>query len=432
MPEDGQLLALQVAGAERHRTFDHVGIPFLPGPAVQPHVELLPLGPDLADGREHRIGTGPVGAVRVGQLTRYVDLSRLQPPEQCQYVGDVLRVDGGLGDGAGAVKSQVHEFELLGRDAAGQRRGAGLGLAHQLLDAQEIFGVGLAGPLAPQEILNAPLDRLGLLAVDLEHLVEFGHEVGEAPGVVVEDRDVAAGHVGDVDLVALLHQADQRAAHADHVVVGVRAEHQGRRGRCAAGMGADRLHQLVEHLAAQALRRAVLAEQLVQLVFAEIVVGQLQEGFADLQAQPDHRPADEGRRPVDGADHPGPHDRRQLLRPGVIEQKGRVVVLLQEAGGDGLGHVALDGPRHNGRFVLAEPHEDDLAGLQDGADAHRDGLLRHVVFAEKAAGGVAARHRVERHQARSAVARRARLVEADVPGAADAEDLQVDAARPAD
>ena len=56
----------------------------------------------------------------------------------------------------------------------------------------------------------------------------------------------------------------------------------------------------------------------------------------------------------------------------------------------------------------------------------------HVLLAEKAAGGVAARHRIERDQARSAMAGRAGLVEADVAGAADAQDLQVDAARPAD
>ena len=73
-----------------------------------------------------------------------------------------------------------------------------------------------------------------------------------------------------------------------------------------------------------------------------------------------------------------------------------------------------------------------LRRFEDGADAHRERLVRHVFLAEEAAGGVAARDRVERDQARAAVARRARLVEADVPGAADAEELQVDAAGPAD
>ena len=150
-----------------------------------------------------------------------------------------------------------------------------------------------------------------------------------------------------------------------------------------------------------------------------------------LQAQPDDGPANALRRPVDRADHPRPANGRELLGGGRVEQEGRVGMLLQEAGGDGVGHLAFDGLLHDRRLVLAERHDDDLAGFEDRADAHRQRLVRHVLLAEEAAGGVAARHRIERDQARPAVARRARLVEADVPGAADAEDLQVDAARPA-
>ncbi len=116
-------------------------------------------------------------AVRVGQFAGHVDLSRLQPLKQRDDVGDVLRMDRGLGDGAGAVKTQVHELELLGRNAAGQRRGARLGLADQLLDLEQIFGVGLPRLLALQEILDALLDRFGVFAVDVEELVELGDEI---------------------------------------------------------------------------------------------------------------------------------------------------------------------------------------------------------------------------------------------------------------
>ena len=93
--------------------------------------------------------------------------------------------------------------------------------------------------------------------------------------------------------------------------------------------------------------------------------------------------------------------------------------------------VFFDGLAHNRRLVLAERHDDDLAGFHDGADAHRQRLVRHVFLAEEIARSVAARHWIERDGARSAMARRAGFVEADVPAAADAEDLQIDAARPA-
>ena len=46
----------------------------------------------------------------------------------------------------------------------------------------------------------------------------------EANRVVVEHGDVAGGLVGDVHLVPLVDQPDERAAHRDHVVVRVRRE----------------------------------------------------------------------------------------------------------------------------------------------------------------------------------------------------------------
>src|SRR5439155_2349178 len=76
----------------------------------------------------------------------------------------------------------------------------------------------------------------------------------------------------------------------------------------------------------------------------------------------------------------------------------------------------------------AEAHDDDLAGLENRADAHRQGLLGHVVFAEETAGGVTTGNGVKSNQTRPAMAGRARLIETDVAGAADTQDLQIDAA----
>src|SRR5262249_28598355 len=78
-----------------------------------------------------------------------------------------------------------------------------------------------------------------------------------------------------------------------------------------------------------------------------------------------------------------------------------------------------------------EGHQDDLAGIKDGADPHGQGLHRHVFFAEKAAGGIAAGHRIEADQAGAAMTGGAGVVEADVATTANAQNLQVDAAGPA-
>ena len=74
----------------------------------------------------------------------------------------------------------------------------------------------------------------------------------------------------------------------------------------------------------------------------------------------------------------------------------------------------------------------DLAGLEDRGDAHRDRLARHVLLAEEVGRGVLAGHQVEGDEPGAALEPRARLVEPDVPGRADAEELEVDAAGGAD
>ena len=55
---------------------------------------------------------------------------------------------------------------------------------------------------------HALLEPLGLLLVDAEQAGELHHEVGEAPGVVIEHGDVAARHVGDL----LIHRLFARAS----------------------------------------------------------------------------------------------------------------------------------------------------------------------------------------------------------------------------
>ena len=106
-----------------------------------------------------------------------------------------------------------------------------------------------------------------------------------------------------------------------------------------------------------------------------------------------------------------------------------VGVLLQEAGAR---PAAVTSPSTARRMTGALPSPQAISttfcARQDRVDAHRDRLARDVPLAEEVAGGVQAGDAVERDQARAAVARRAGLVEADVAGAADAQDLEVEPA----
>src|SRR5690606_2580407 len=103
-----------------------------------------------------------------------------------------------------------------------------------------------------------------------------------------------------------------------------------------------------------------------------------------------------------------------------------------EGGRDVVAHLALHRTAQYGRLVLAGGQHQDLARLQDGGDAHGDGLTRHVLLAKEIGRGVAPGDAVEGDQPGARTGTGTRLVVADVTGLADAQDLQVDPARLAD
>src|SRR5262249_18477019 len=73
----------------------------------------------------------------------------------------------------------------------------------------------------------------------------------------------------------------------------------------------------------------------------------------------------------------------------------------------------------------------NATGFENRADAHRNCLMRHVFLTEEAASGVAPRDGVQRDHSGTAMASGTGFVETDVPGAANAQDLQINTAGPA-
>src|SRR5262249_14146944 len=128
--------------------------------------------------------------------------------------------------------------------------------------------VGLPRLLVPQKIADPLQYRVGFILVNAEKLIELACEIGETPGIMVEDRDVAAGHVGDTDVMPLFDQADDRPAHANDVVGGVGTEYQNRLGLSLRSVGgalrtgrlrADSADHFVEDASAKAVGRPMLA-----------------------------------------------------------------------------------------------------------------------------------------------------------------------------
>src|SRR5688572_3808081 len=103
-------------------------------------------------------------------------------------------------------------------------------------------------------------------------------------------------------------------------------------------------------------------------------------------------------------------------------------MLLEERRGDLDVDLPFDGAANNAGLVLTGRENEDFARVHDRGDAHRERLTRNVLLAEEVGRGILARDVVEMHRARPALDAGAGLVEADVPGLADAEELQVDSA----
>jgi hypothetical protein len=102
---------------------------------------------------------------------------------------------------------------------------------------------------------------------------------------------------------------------------------------------------------------------------------------------------------------------------------------LQESSRNFAGDLAFYRFAHDGRFLGAPGHQDDLARFKDGANAHGDGLGGHVLLAAEIARSIAARKVVQGHQPGARVRRRARLVKADVARTPNAQQLQVQPAQ---
>ena len=121
---------------------------------------------------------------------------------------------------------------------------------------------------------------------------------------------------------------------------------------------------------------------------------------------------------------------RQLLGGGLVAEDPAVVVRLQGGRGAELAHRAFDAALDRVLLVLAEREENDLLGFADRADAHGERALRdglHVALEEET-GVVLDRRGREVHDRGAALEGRAGLVERDVSVAADAQNLNVDAA----
>jgi len=198
--------------------------------------------------------------------------------------------------------------------------------------------------------------------------------------------------------------------------------------RLAAGPSGDRVLQVVEYLDIDlVVGHAGDFEQLAETVIHIVLIGQFQDRFVDLLAQPQHGRADKTFRPQAASDQPRRADTGQLRGGAFVDHDFHVLVLLQAGGRNQQLAFAFDQLLDDVRFFFAPRDQDDAFGVEDRSQSHRDRLVRYVVDAvEDRCGGLAA-FVAEGDQPRPRIGVGARFVEPDLPLYAGTEHHQVDA-----
>ena len=117
-------------------------------------------------------------------------------------------------------------MELLTGYPAAPSGGARLAATNDRLDHLNFGTVDLAGRLVAKKLVNVSFKLGCAIRGNIKVPVEFGDEVCKANCVIVKYGNIARSLVGNMDLVSLLYQADQGAAHGDHIVIRMRRENQ--------------------------------------------------------------------------------------------------------------------------------------------------------------------------------------------------------------
>ena len=237
MFEDGVALGSQLFRADGYSHLDVLNFPFSPGSAVHPDAAIFqPFCSGLffqVDGCKDGVCADTVCTVGVGQVAGHEDLVRCYLAQQVAYNLHVGFADGVLLNLACLVEGQVEEVAMIQGNVVVGAGSTGLATAYQSLDGQDVARIHVAILLLGQELADFGIflvdDLVGAL---VEELVEAVDEVEEANNLFIAHGDVTARLVGHVDIVLLLHQSADGAAHRDDVVVGV-----GREDHYALGIG---------------------------------------------------------------------------------------------------------------------------------------------------------------------------------------------------
>ena len=347
--ENRRDLPLELRRRDRHRHVELLDRPFLPRAAIKPKYAFR--GPRVLGDGFHTFEdcgqAGPMGAVRIGEIPGRIDLMRLYLAEQVGDDFDVGFTQRLLGDSPRLVERKIQKMEMVVWHAAtptGIRR---FDPTNQTLDLLDFRDIHFTGALLSQDVGHPPFQRFSLGRAESKRRIKMCHKVRETKRFAVEDRDVSRGLIGHVHFVSLIDQSDERSAHGDYVVIGMRAEDEdslredlvGRpiditgplsSGRLAAGPPRDRALNRAEDLEIQIVDTPSLGEEFLQAVLVVILSLDFENCLGDSVGQPDHRFLDQLLRPNDWPHRPRRRQPRKRCGRPLVQIHGRVGVLLKE------------------------------------------------------------------------------------------------------
>src|SRR5699024_4727156 len=322
-----------------------VNIPLLPGTAVHPDLAVLEPLIALAffKGQEDGFQAYPMGAMRIGQVTGGIYLMRLHLAQQVNG-----QVDIGLGkrllfNSSDFIKGHIQEVQPFFGDAAIASRCFGFAPADESFDVFNLIGIGFGRFFLTDKILNIGQPLIGFFSFQLKHAVIVGHKIHKPDDIFIKNGNISGCLIGYMYFMSVINQPDERAAHRDDIIIGMRTKDQRpfREGvgalrsvavvsiRLAAGPARDGVLQLVKYPDANIVSRSALGEQVAHAVLIIIFISELKNRFFYFLAQPDHGAANKLIVPVDRGKQPGHLSAGKLFGCGLIQDGSDVVMVLQ-------------------------------------------------------------------------------------------------------
>ena len=285
-----------------------------------------------------------------------------------------------------------------------------------------------------------------LACLEFALLVKAAQEIEETHHLIVTHGNAAAGLVRHMDVMSLLNQTREGAAHRDDVVIGVRREDKDvlrvRFGtlrtvrvigiRFAARPTGDSMLEVVEDLDVTVIGGRETGDEFIQTVVVIVLVGQFENRFAGLLAEPNDGTTDELVFPFATGHHPWRSDTGQSRCRIEVEQHAHILMQLQRRCRTRRVITLLDSLTDNRRLVLAPRHQHDFLRTANGIDTHGNGAHRHLFRRTEHDLGILLGVVIQQHETGQRVERRAGFVKSDVTATADTQEDEVQSASRSD